>query len=296
MDNLKFFSKAITFVGELNNVYSEKYRNVRLYYKLMKKTPIGNESAIKKHVTLLLEYINRNTDAIKEKNSDKLDNTNIIMDYQIYLNLTECIKGSDKDTQNIIFSHLLLLLYISNPNEDVKELLQTKQQEHETETNFIDGFVNKIEKQFADKDFKDPISAAMSMMQSGIFSEIVQDMNDKVTSGNLNPQKLLGSVQGMLGNLTGGKFDINSMFNGQNPTLSVPGNPGEPNHNIDMNQMFNMVSGMMGGGGGTSQPDMSNPMGMMSSILPMLGGGGGPPSIDELEAEMNKNSLEDKSL
>ena len=65
MDHLKFFSKAIIFVNELNKVFSDKYPNIRLYYKLMKKTPVGNTKAIEKHVQLLLEYINLNTEAIK---------------------------------------------------------------------------------------------------------------------------------------------------------------------------------------------------------------------------------------
>jgi hypothetical protein len=306
MDHLKFFSKAIIFVNELNKVFSDKYPNIRLYYKLMKKTPVGNTKAIEKHVQLLLEYININTEAIKNKSIKQLQNKNIIFTDKIFLNLTECLNNTDKETRNTMFTHLQLLLYISNPNDELKTILQKTSSSPSTkpeESKFIDDFIGKIESQFNEQEFKDPLSAAMNMMQSGLFSEIIQNMNDGVKSGSLNPQKLLGSVQGMLGDLTGGSVDINNILSGQMSNLEIPGGENGENVNIDMNQMFSMVGNLMGGlnGGGSNQGGNtnSNPMNMVSSLLPMLGGlSNSTPSIEELEEQMNKASLDDinKSL
>ena len=301
MDHLKFFSKAIIFVNELNKVFSDKHPNIRLYYKLMKKTPVGNTKAIEKHVQLLIEYITTNTEAIKNKSIKQLQPKNIIFTDKIFLNLTECLSNTDKETRNTMFTHLQLLLYISNPNDELKNILQKTSSSPSTkpeESKFIDDFIGKIEHQFNEQEFKDPLSAAMNMMQSGLFSEIIQSMNDGVKSGSLNPQKLLGSVQGMLGDLTGGSVDINNILNGQMSNLEIPG--GE-NVNIDMNQMFSMVGNLMGGlnGGGNNTNSNSNPMNMVSSLLPMLGGlSNSTPSIEELEEQMNKASVDDinKSL
>ncbi len=299
MDTLKFFSKALNFVNELNKVFSDKYPNIRLYYKLMKKTPIGNSKAIDKHCSLFLKYLNDNEDCIKNKTIKNSNNPDIKFDDKIYINLNECIQQSDKPTKEVIFKHLQLLLYITKPSDDLKAILtnpqtNTNELPKVEENKFIDNFITKIEKQFNDKEFNDPLSAAMNMMQSGLFSEIVQDMSEGVKSGSLDPQKLLGSVQGMLGDLTGGSVDINNILSGTNQNLEIKGEDGQ-NINVDMNQMFNMVGNMMGGlSSQSSSTNNSNPMSMVSSLLPMLGGlSSSTPSIDELEEEMKKASLED---
>lgn len=288
MDTLKFFSKAITFVGELNNVFSSKYPNIRLYYKLMKKTPIGNMNAISKHCELMCNYINNNQEAIKQKDVKGLNTTTITFNEKIFLNLTECIQNADKETRNIIFTHLQLLMYISKPSDELKELLINKKEEQKEEpkgeNKFISNIINKIESQFNEQEFKDPLSAAMNMMQSGLFSEIVQNMNDGVKDGSLNPQELLGNVQGVLGELTGGSLDINSILSGNTSNLEIEGEDGK-NVNIDMNQMFSMVGSMMGGMT-QNNSSSSNPMSMLSTLLPALSSSS-KPSIDELEEEMN---------
>ncbi len=299
MDHLKFFSKAILFVNELNKVFSDKYPNIRLYYKLMKKTPVSNTKAIEKHVQLITEYLSTNTEAIKNKSIKQLQSKNIVFTDKIFLNLTECLTNSDKETRQIIFTHLQLLLYIYNPNDELKQILQKTSSSPSTkpdESKFIDDFIGKIESQFNEKEFKDPLSAAMNMMQSGLFSEIIQNMNDGVKSGTLNPQKLLGSVQGMLGDLTGGSVDINNILNGQMSNLEIPNGENGENVNIDMNQMFSMVGNLMGGitGDNSNSNTNSNPMNMVSSLLPMLGGlSNSTPSIDDIEEQMNKASLDD---
>jgi hypothetical protein len=297
MDHLKFFSKALNFVNELNKVFSDKYPNIRLYYKLMKKTPVGNSRAIEKHCKLICSYLIKNEESIKNKSIKMLDEEDIKFDEKIFINLTQCIKLADKNTREIIFKHLLLLLYIFKPSDDLKSLLTSSSSstnsEKVEESKFIDSFISKIESQFNDKEFKDPISAAMNMMQSGLFSEIVEDMSQGVKNGSLDPQRLLGSVQGMLGDLTGGSVDINNILSGNAQNLEIKGENGE-NVNIDMNQMFNMVGNIMGKTSATN--DNGNPMNAISSLLPMitnLTSNSSVPSIDELEEQMKNASVKD---
>jgi hypothetical protein len=303
MDTLKFFSKALNFVNELNKVYSDKYPNIRLYYKLMKKTPIGNSKAIERHCNLFVKYLNDNEECIKNKSLKNSTTVDIKFDDKIFININECIQQAEKPTKEVIFKHLQLLLYITKPSDDLKAILTTTKTNSKDElpkveeSKFIDNFINKIEKQFNDKEFNDPLSAAMNMMQSGLFSEIVQDMSEGVKTGSLDPQKLLGSVQGMLGDLTGGSVDINNILSGTSQNLEIKGENGE-NVNVDMNQMFNMVGNMMGGLNQSSSSATNNPMSMVSSLLPMLGGfssSSSTPSIDALEEEMKKASLDDIS-
>jgi hypothetical protein len=55
----------------------------------------------------------------------------------------------------------------------------------------------------------------MSLLSSGVFTDMIQTMNQGVTSGDIDISKLLGSVQGMLGNLGGSQSDpqLSQMMN-----------------------------------------------------------------------------------
>ena len=56
--SLKIFSKILAFGKELNDTFGNKYNNVRLYYKLLKKTPVANKSAISKHNYIFENFYN----------------------------------------------------------------------------------------------------------------------------------------------------------------------------------------------------------------------------------------------
>lgn len=288
MDSLKFFSKALAFISELNNAFSKKYPSINLYYKMLKKTPIGNTKGIQKQNDYIIDYLKENTEGIKEKDCSKMKNTIIQPHPSIYLDITTYLKESDKATRQTIFSHLQLLSYLANPNEEWKSTLQkaSSSQGKGKEGAFLDQFIGKIESQFEGKEFNDPMSAAMSMMQSGLFTDIMQSMSEGVQNGELDPKALLSTVQSSLTSLTGNEIDINGILSGDS-SLNLQGENGEK-CNVDMNQMFNMVGSMMGGGGSSS------PLGGLGNILPSLMGGNSTPSIDELEKQMSQTFLDKK--
>lgn len=292
MNVSKFFVKALKFVSELNNAFSDKYPNIQLYYKLLKKTSTTNQKAIEKHVEFFRVYLEANEEAIKTKNSKLFVLPSIIFNDKIFINLSDCFFIADRDTKDIMFSHLQVLLYILKPSDEMKTLVQQEQKEEEKpgEMKFIDNLVEKIGKQFNETEVTDPMQAAMSMMKSGLFTDIIQSMSEGVQDGSLNPQALLGSVQGMLGNLTGGSVDINNVLNGNMDKLEIKGEDGK-DVNIDMNQVFNMVGSMVGSLNETGILGDTNNGGndIMSGLMPVISGltsGNTMPNIDELEEQM----------
>jgi hypothetical protein len=83
------------------------------------------------------------------------------------------------------------------------------------------------------------MTATTELLQSGLFTEMVSTMNTEIQSGNLNIAKLLGSVQGMMGNISG---EVNSSAQGSNMINNMMSNM--------MGMMGNMgnLMGNMGGG------------------------------------------------
>ena len=39
-------------------------------------------------------------------------------------------------------------------------------------------------------------------MESGVFTELVEDMNNNITNGNIDLGKMMGSLQSMMGNVS----------------------------------------------------------------------------------------------
>jgi hypothetical protein len=225
--SLKIFAKILSFVNELKQVFPRE--NIQLYHKLLKKTPIGNTEAISKHLHVFDQFISSNQEAIKTKNVEKLEG-DIFFSKKVYLNIISCMKESDNETRQVIFKHLQVLLFLLHPNEEIKEIVQPiAQKSSGGEDKFLENFMNKIEQTFTGQEFNDPMQATMSLLNSGVFSDMIQTMNKGMSSGEIDISKLLGSVQGMLGNLGGNSSDpqLSQMMNMATQMMSnINLNPG----------------------------------------------------------------------
>ena len=218
--SLKIFAKILSFVNELKQVFPREH--IQLYHKLLKKTPIGHPEAISKHLHVFDQFISKNQEAIKANDVEKLEG-DVLFSKKVYLDLIACMREGDKDTRQVIFKHLQVLLFLLHPNDETKQLVEPLAQSGNGggEDKFLENFMSKIEQNFSNQEFTDPMQATMSLLQSGVFTDMIQTMNQGVTSGEIDVSKLLGSVQGMLGNLGG--------------TTSDP----------QMSQMMNMATQMM---------------------------------------------------
>jgi hypothetical protein len=300
-ENLKIYTKILAFVKELNDNFGSKYNNVHLYYKLLKKTKVSNQNAIIKHNLIFKNFYNENKNFIINKSIKDIVKDNIHFSDKVYINIKQILLDSDNDSKETMFKHLQLISYLLTKDQDVKKCLIgisnddgksisgrdpsiIASSSEDNEKQFINGFVNKIEGAFKDKNYDNPLMATFDLLQSGIFTEVVSSMSKDISSGKLDINKLLGNVQGMVSDLS---KDINpSMQNVLNNTLeNIPNmenqftNSGD-NNEFDMKGIMNMASSMMtkmGNGGGPS-----GGLGGMESLLSsVMGGNSQPPIISD---------------
>jgi hypothetical protein len=203
-DNLKIYSKILAFVSDLKNVVQDE--PVQLYYKLLKKTPIGNTNAIARHLQIFRDWCAKNSDAIVEGDLSKLTEEGVLFSKTVYIPVRKIALSNDSDTCEAIIRHLQLIHLLMDPSKSslISALTSKKdvQPPGEKEGKFIDNFMHKIESAFSDKEFTDPMSATMHMLSSGIFNDMVQSLSSEVNEGGLDLNKLLGGVQGMMGDLS----------------------------------------------------------------------------------------------
>ena len=206
MSNNKTFAKILSFLNELNKMFGDKDINIFNYYKVCKNTPINNQKAIKNHVTLFSNFLLPNKDNIIKKNFSNFNPTEIRISDKTYIDFKQVFEKANKDWRPAIFQHLQYLLYLIHPEEEVKEaLVPTKDNSKDSvtkETEVLNNFVEKLQNNFKNHETKNPVELAMDLFKDGTFMSMYQDINKSLQNDELKLDKLLGSVQNIIGELT----------------------------------------------------------------------------------------------
>jgi hypothetical protein len=217
--NLTTFSAISKFVGDLGELYGKRQRSLTLYKRLIKKTSICNEKPIKKHIDAFRVFCVNNREAIRTKDSRKINENFSIIKYSetaqidvktifVFVSKEEDKKDADDIRENI-WKHLLTISALVDPAGKAKEILkESASRTNNTggEVDFIANIIDKVENTVDPG--ANPMEAVSSIMQSGIFTDLITDMNSGLQNGNLDLSKLMGAVTGMvstIGQQSGGE-------------------------------------------------------------------------------------------
>jgi len=267
MSNNKTFAKILSFLNELNKMFGDKDINIFNYYKVCKNTQINNQKAIKNHVTLFSNFLLPNKDNIIKKNFSNFNPTEIRISDKTYINFKQVFENANKDWRPAIFQHLQYLLYLIHPEQEVKEALvpvnKTTNKESSKETEVLNNFVEKLQENFKNHESKNPVELAMDLLKDGTFINMYQDINKSLQNDELKLDKLLGSVQNIIGELTQelptvqGSEPASALLNNMSNMLGNI-NPDGSTKDGNIPDISQMLSGL------TNNPDMSN---MLSSVM-----------------------------
>ncbi len=251
--SLVCFKAISNFTTELGETFSKQQRSLKLYCRLINKTTIVHDKSIKKHIDAFRKFCVTNRDAIVTKSVGNLSTNKIEYSQRVFIDMAEIFKLSDKDTTRIIWDHILCISALVDPAGKAKEILKENLQAGKTggtETNFLTDIIDKVEAHVDPN--ANPMEAVSSIMQSGVFSDLIGGMNQGLSDGSLDIGKLMGAVQGMVGQL---------------------GNKGDGSNDPQAANAMNMISSMMGNmntgnnQGGGDIPDLTGLMqGMMGSL------------------------------
>ena len=271
--SLVCFKAISNFTSELVELFSKQQRSLKLYGRLINKTTIVHDNSIKKHIDAFRNFCITNRDAIMNKSAEKLTMSKISYSQRVFIDMVEIFKISDKDTSKVIWEHLLCISALVDPAGKAREVLKVNLASGETgngETNFLTDIIDKVEAH-VDPD-SNPMEAVSSIMKSGIFTDLIGGMNSGLSDGSLDLGKLMGAVQGMVGQL-GEKTDGDPQAEGAMNMLTtmmggLGGTPGAQSVDGESPDLAGMMSGMMGAlvGDGGTLPGM--PGGPMPSAPP----------------------------
>jgi len=249
--NLIAFKAITSFCGELSETFGKQNHSLKLYERLISKTSISHDKAIKKHIDIFREFCIANRDSLINKDFKNLTKTKVEYSSRVFIDFNNIFKKADSETTEIIWKHLLTISALLDPAGNAKEILK-KSKENKTEANFLTDIISKVESHV--KPDSNPMEAVSAIMSSGVFTDLISGMNSGIQDGTLDLGKLMGTVQTMCSSLGG-------MQGASDGSGSMGGAGG-----LDIN----MLTSMMGNLGGSSgaPPDLSQ----LTSILgPMLG-------------------------
>ena len=206
-DQIVLFKCIVDFVHALRELYGEQQHSLELYALLLEKTGIIHQDPIKKHITLFYQFVFDNQEAILE-NSETLFNTwTITFSEKVYVDLKQIFTTCSVEDKRVIWQHLLTLLAVLIPTSRAKEILQRKKEKamaarEDKSDSFLTDMIEKVGKHIDPSKTTDPTEMMSNIMNSGVFSELVSDMSENMNNGNLDVKKIMGNLQGMLGNIS----------------------------------------------------------------------------------------------
>jgi hypothetical protein len=197
--DLVIFKAITTFVSELSNLYGDDNPPLFLYQKLVVKTKVVHVEPIRKHIIAFKTWLSINSDAIKTRDVSLLKDTPIKYSDKVYIDIKNLMLLSELDIQTSIWKHIHV----------IKSLLEgTKGREKggkscENEQNFMKNVMKKIESSIDPNTMAnlDPNQAMGYIMNSGILTNLISDMNTGISSGQLDTGKLLSMTSGLLSTL-----------------------------------------------------------------------------------------------
>lgn len=199
---IKLFNQIVNFVGSLNDLYGETDESIALYNILLEKTGLVHKEPVRKHITLFTTFLTENEEVILNKEVGDLKNTVLEYSPKVYLDLKLIFQQSDEENTAILWQHLLALLAIVNPLSGAKDMILSQNSEPQVESNFISNIVKKVTDNIDENNSKDPAEMVNSILGSGIFTDLVQDMNNGIASGELDLSKMMGGLQSIMGDLS----------------------------------------------------------------------------------------------
>lgn len=210
--------KAIhNFIMSLNEEFGETNKPLKLYARLIEQTTFSHESAIQKHVQAFTSFCCENRSAIYNKTHNDLQQSIIKYSDRVYIDIRALFERADADQRAVMWQHVLTISALVDSAGRAKQILKESASANAAkEANFLTDIIDKVEKNVnvdnASGGGGSPFEIIGQLMNSGIFSELMGSMNDKVNNGQLDLSKMMGMVQNMIGSMTKDNPQMGQMF------------------------------------------------------------------------------------
>jgi len=204
--NVLIFKCICNFIKDLNESFGKYQKSLLLYAHLIEKTGIIHEEPIKKHMMCFHDFVKANEEAILAKDWALMNAFTIHYSDKVFIDIRDVYQRADAEEKKILWMHLITLLAVLHPSSQAKKVLQEEKSRKEkvgeeaNEEQFLSKLIDKVSVHMNPKT-STPTEMMSNLMTSGVFNELVDNMNQGFSNGDLDIGKMIGSLQSMIGNL-----------------------------------------------------------------------------------------------
>jgi len=221
------FRKCYAFVHELNDVFGPDHPELALYHRLMKEGP-KHEKALNNHIDVFKSALLPCSEAIKKMDINDVCEK-IAFSQRVFVPVKQICVEADDANQSIIFNHLQVILALIDPDgsEELRTqlLMEAKKEKEANESDkegaFLNSFLGEVETNLVDKSFEGPMQAAASLLMDGTLMNLAQRIQDGISNGNLDLNKLVSKVTQQM-ETTGSTEQVSSMMNMMSGLMGMP--------------------------------------------------------------------------
>lgn len=199
----KIFKSIYSFVEELDSQFGKDQHSLQLYYRFL-TTKVQNLEDKKTQIDLFTKFLLSNKEAIQSKDYSLLENDVIRFSEKLNIKIAEIFKLADESTRKIIWSHIFVINAMILKDENSITLftndINSKKDDESEEENMIKTIFDTIGNSVGDSSasMDNPMGVIMGLLGNGQMKGLLSNMNSKLNSGELDVEKMFGSVQAML--------------------------------------------------------------------------------------------------
>ena len=271
MNKFETFKTIVDFIYALREQFQEKHRPLKLYGHLMSRTTFEreHEKAIDKHISIFNDFCNKNKIAILSRDISLLISPRIQYSSKVFIDMDILFDWADEETKEVMWDHLVAILSKFDLSTDVvKSLVSTQKNQTKSQTSvsafndtddFLSDIIKKVEANITPETSNNPMAAISSIMQSGLFTELVSGMAKSFEDGNMDLQKLSGSVSKLVGKVSAETGDVQGGEQAMEMVNNLMGSLTAGMNNASNSQEVTMpdISGLMTAFGGLNIPTSS---------------------------------------
>ena len=201
--------KFVQFVEDLNNVFGQKTKSIKMYsivlsklFELSENTEQKNDTQdrINQHISILQNFLSVNNDAIIKQDQSLLKESKLQYSDSIYIDIEMVLNHSEE--KSAIWKHLLLLTSLSEPSSKAKDVLTNLLEEDSEENKIIKNIASKLESPEIMEKLggmtmsANPFDMISTLTSSGLMDSIMGGVSGDIQK--VNPKKLIGTMRNML--------------------------------------------------------------------------------------------------
>lgn len=196
------YEAIISFVKDLSEVFpSKRVSPLALYARLLDKIHVTDTNSVEKFLEGFRAFFAKHEKAIVDDTLSSIPKDTRICygeNNHIYIDIQRFIYQSDEESRDVIRRHLLIINALLEPSNKHLSILENEDKKkgpsidtRSKEGKFMSEIMERAKDTMKNTNAENPMGVIMNLATSGVLTDMFTGLQNGVTKGELDPQKLM---------------------------------------------------------------------------------------------------------